>query len=206
MAFNISSVFGLGNTMPAMASILKPGANKEEIISGILDLVFRDSALIMKQTGLLFSPNAISTIPLPLLGFSFQTPDEVEILNYEFSEYPYLNRSTVANAFLKAPCTLRCVGLRPIYKENPLLLNYVLNNLSIPFYIERYCDRGGTWALNTMWGYFDDLVLTNLKGIKLNETETGGIGFEFTFKKLQLSNLDTAESLLSNAVGQLGVC
>lgn len=199
----MASVFGIGNILPSMASITRPGANKGDILQGVLDLVFTDCALIMEHSGLLISEKLTSFIPLPLLGFSFQTPEELSILKYKYAEYPYLNKASVVNSFLKEVCPITVTGLRPIMRENPIVLNYLQNNLQIPFYIERYCDRGGTWALNTMWGYFSGLVLTGLEGVKVEGTENGGIGFKFSFEKIQFGAISTANENMASQISKL---
>lgn len=188
----ISSILGIGGVLPSFAKMANGDLGGQ-----ILDLTFRDSCLWMQNSSLLASWISLN-LPLPVVGFQFQTPDNLELLKYEYTSYPALNKSFVANTFQKKITTLTIIGLRPITRMNPVGLNYLLNQQGISNYIEKYADRGGLWTLNTMWGIITNLVLTELKGIKINETSLGGVGFEFTFEKLQFSNLNSSLSKVSN--------
>lgn len=193
MAITASSgAIGIGNVLPNLSKMLNG-----DPAGAILDLVFKDCCLIMQNTSLLTGWTSLD-IPFPILGFQFQTPEEIELLKYEYTKYPALNRAFVGNTFQKQSTTVSVVGLRPITRYNPVALNYLLNNIGIKFYIEKYADKGGLWTILTMWGNMTDLVLTDLKGVKVEGTEMGGIGFEFTFEKLQFSSLETMLEKVSN--------
>ena len=188
----------LGNVLPSLGKL-----SSGDVSGQILDLVFRDACLWMENSSLLFSPLA-SQIPLPLLGFSFKTPDRLMIAKYEYAKYPYLNKTAVTNSFLKDSGEIEIVGLRPILKENPIALNYSLNNIGVKQYIEKYADRGGLWSLNTMWGLYTNLALVQLEGIKIDNSEMGGVGFKFTFQKINFANIKSVEGQVSSFVSKIG--
>lgn len=195
---SISSVIGIGNVLPNFAKL----ANGD-VGGAILDLAFKDSCLWMQNSTLLASWLSLK-VPLPVVGFQFQTPDDLELLKYTYVKYPALNKVAVANSFQKETTTVTITGLRPITRYNPVGLNYILNYQGIKNYIEKYADRGGTFALNTMWGLITDLVLTGVKGVKVDQTDMGGIGFEFTFEKLQFASLGLADKAAKSLFNVLG--
>lgn len=195
---SISSIIGIGNVLPNFAKLANGDAG-----GAILDLAFKDSCLWMQNSTLLASWISLK-IPLPVVGFQFQTPDDLELLKYTYVKYPALNKVAVANSFQKETTTITITGLRPITRFNPVGLNYVLNGLGMKNYIEKYADRGGTFALNTMWGLITDLVLTGVKGVKVDQSQMGGIGFEFSFEKLQFASLSTAENAAKSIFSVLG--
>lgn len=195
---SISSIIGIGNVLPNFAKLANGDAG-----GAILDLAFKDSCLWMQNSTLLASWISFK-IPLPVVGFQFQTPDDLELLKYTYVKYPALNKVAVANSFQKETTTITITGLRPITRYNPVGLNYVLNGMGMKNYIEKYADRGGTFALNTMWGLITDLVLTSVKGVKVDQSQIGGIGFEFSFEKLQFASLGTAENAAESIFSVLG--
>lgn len=182
------TVAGVGNALPSLAKIGNSGTG-----GMILDLVFRDCALLFSNTKLLISPKlgALGApIPLPILGFSFDVPEEIGILKYEYTEYPLLNKQVVANSFLKEPVDISVSAIRPIRRNNPVALNYITNRTLIAL-IEKYCDNGGLWTLNTGWGIFSDLALTELSGTKTGDhagADLGGVGFNFRLRKMHFDN------------------
>lgn len=198
----MANVPAIGNIVPSLASIRKPGAAAK----CIMDLVFRDCALIMESSNLLFSPIPLpALVPLPIIGFSFDTPEEIVFAKYTYATYPYLNKAVVANSFIKEVCPLKIRALRPIQRGNPVVANYLLNHTIIRFYIERYADRGGLFALNTMWGYVGNLALKELRGVKVDNSNIGGVGFEFEFERLNFSSISVADKITNSVVGALGV-
>lgn len=174
--------------------------NSKSSASGvILDLVFSECCLLLQNLDIvskLFS--TIST--LPIIGFTFQQPSRVEFLNYQYAEYPYLNKNVVANAFLKQPTSIQIRGLRAITRGNGVITNYA-TNYALRTFIETYCDKGGLWTLNTMWGIITNLALTSLSG-EPTEQGMGGVVWNFEFKRLLFSDSTTTDSKLSNTLKQ----
>lgn len=188
----------LGNVLP---SLYKPTSAGKFI----LDLAFRDCALILKQSTLLVNPKTTSNIPLPLIGFSFNTPESISFLDYTYCEYPYLNKTMITNAMGKNNSSLTISAARPIIRANPIILNMITNQVLIKT-IETYTMRGGTFMLLTMWGTINDLVLERLEGMP-TENGNGGVMFKFTLKKINFANIEetksAAQRLTNIALGAL---
>lgn len=203
------NIIGLGGVMPsALTNLVNVKGNGYYItMKTIVDLFFRDWCVFMATPTLLFTKNKsalstagaslgnvfnslIDTTGLPLVGFSFQQPSNYEILKYDYTKYPLLNRAVIANNMLKQTTKITLTGLRPITASNPVLLNYMMNTIGLKYYIEKYCDAGGTWWINTLWGARANYVLTELKGTK-PVGEVGGVGWEFTFERLNFDSITT---------------
>lgn len=193
----------IGNMLPSAEALFSSGARH-----GILDLVFRDNALVMNYSHLLLpGGELLNTIagggvptPLPIIGFSFEHPSQLNFLKYQYSEYPFLDRAMVANSFVKDVGGVQVRGLRPITRGNPVILNYTMNKLLIKL-IERYADQGGTWTLNTMWGPVSNLVLESLDGVK-EDNATGGVAFDFTFRRICFSDTRGVLGKASSLIGK----
>lgn len=198
----MAGLIGLGNIFPSLAKIR---GSKAEAFAGILDFVFVDCALLFMSPSKAYGlPAVVDKVYLPLVGFSFKTPDSATFLKYEYSKYPYLSKSVVANSFLKQSGEFEVVGLRPIFKGNSIITNYVANQLGVKKVIEKYADSGGLFALNTLWGLYTNLALEELSGVKVEGTEMGGIGFKFRFTKLNFADIDSS-STISAAIDALVV-
>lgn len=195
---------GIGNVMPSVAKLGNGG-------HGVLDLIFRDCALIMSDTTILYADKLSGTlgsiassieIPFPIVGFSFQTPEQLNILHYDYSEYPLYSRMSVVNSMVKGMGHVKVTGLRPITRGNSIAINYLLNQFVLVKLIESYCDAGGLWSLNTMWGTYNDLVLEDLDGI--NPDNAGaGVGFAFTFKKVNFGAIDKQKGIVNKLISKL---
>lgn len=202
------NIIGIGGVVPSsLTNLINPKGNGYYVtMKTVVDLFFRDWCVFMATPTLLFTKNKstaagsmlgnvwnslIDTTGLPLVGFSFQQPSNYEILKYSYTKYPLLNRAVIANNMLKETTKITLQGLRPITASNPLLLNYMMNTIGLKYYIEKYCDAGGTWWINTLWGARANYVLTELKGTKPTG-EVGGVGWEFTFERLNFDSISTA--------------
>lgn len=189
----------LGDTTPALTSTL----NKR-----ILDLIFNNSALLLKKPELLsnsgllgkimaFSSDFLGKSALPILGFTYQTPTSLEYLKYTYSEYPFLNQKIITNGFIKEPTIIQITALRPITMSNTWTLNY-FNSKSIIELLEAYCDMGGLFKLLTRWGSIDDLALINLT-LNANPEDANNPGvFVMTFKKLIF--IESEDDITTNIV------
>ena len=211
------SLIGLGNIMPSgLTQLMTKGINSKNAgyfaTKAVLDLFFTDWCIIMENPSLLATladkdgssagvsvdtnnvgVNMMDWKGLPLIGFQFQPPTNYEILKYSYSEYPFLNRAVVTNSMMKEPTTITLQGLRPITVGNSVILNYILNIIGLKLYIEKYCDFGGLWTINTMWGARTGYVLTDLKGTMPAEKQAG-VGWEFTFKRYNFDSQSTQAS------------
>lgn len=179
------AILSVGNVAPSLYG-------NQSAAHKVLDLVFTDSALLLQNLEILWGANYKFGIPLPLLGFSFKTPSQVEFLKYQYAEYPYLNKNVVANSAVKQPTNIQITAYRPIYSGNGILTNYALNT-ALRVGIEYYCDKGGLFTLNTMWGLITNLALESLSG-EPTENEMGGVVWDFTLRRLLFSSNSTTNS------------
>lgn len=175
---------------------------------GVLDIMFSNSAVLLKDPSLIsqaglagsimaFVSDLLGGSALPLTGFTYRSPRQVEYLSYTYSEYPFLNQKLISNSFIKNPTTIQIEALRPITRSNSWLLNY-FNTSSIVELVEAYADAGGLFKLFTRWGTIDDLALTNLTLNTSEDSSDPGL-FTMTFKKLQFiekEEADTTDSII----------
>lgn len=210
---------GLGNVAPSVSKLGNGG-------HGILDLIFRDCALILSDTSILYKDklnnlagkngflggvgkalssvaNYLPAVPLPIVGFSFQTPTNLNILQYDYSEYPMFGRISIVNSMVKGMGEIRITGLRPITRGNSIAINYLLNQFTLVKLVESYADAGGLWTLHTMWGTYDNLVLVSLDGTTAEGTTLGGTAFTFTFKRVNFDATKKQKGFVSNLLGKL---
>lgn len=167
----------------------------------MLDTVYRDNALLLSDTLAIWGMSF--NFPVPILGFTYEHPSAMELLKYEYSEYPYLNKTLITNSYMKQNTSITLHSYRGITAINGVLTNILLNEA---FYkgIEAYCDRGGTFTLMTMWGVFNNLVLETLQIIPVEGSQVGGIGFEWQFKRIPFdtANAKATYSSSLNALSQ----
>lgn len=212
------TLIGIGNIVPStFTNFSAKGRGYWVAMKTIIDLLYKDWCVYMQTpnilrntdsytaTGESLSPFAslINTTGLPLIGFQFQQPKNFEILKYSYSKYPYLNRAVVANNMLKETTKITIQGLRPITVGNSVLVNAIVNNIGLKSYIEKYCDLGGLWWINTMWGARFNYVLTDLKGTLPVGEGIGGVGWEFTFERLNFDSMASSEKKTSSKVSFL---
>ena len=206
----LNNAIGLGGVLPTTAltsAIYSKGSGYYIAMKTILDLFFRDWCVFMQQPSLIgvggksvvgaslssFVNKALDFTGVPLIGFTFRQPSNFEILKYEYTKYPFIDRSVIANNMLKQTTTITLTGLRPITGGNSVLMNYIMNTIGLNTYIEKYCDAGGLLMIHTMWGSRRNYALKELKGVKPSG-EVGGVGWEFTFERLNFSDMDTSVS------------
>ena len=188
-----------------MAGILGsaiPTITGSKIARSTLQLIFKDSAILLDDGasmalssvdnflgtnlsgGLLGS--VASSVSVPLLGFAYDNPSQMEILKYSYSEYPFLNKNMIVNSYLRENTRITLRASKAITPNNTVALNY-LSNETIYSTLETYCNAGGTFTIMTMWGAYSGLVLESLSGIQPENNQMGGTQFEFTFLKPQFS-------------------
>lgn len=197
---------GILGTVPVSTSQITSLQGKPHTTSGLtpdafltLDYLFQKNALILNDTLTILKGSPFSVLgvdvnlPLPLLGFEYMSPDEVELLKYSYSEYPYVNKTMITNAYIKENTRLSIIGLRPITYgggsvnsvSTSVVGNYLTNELILST-LQAYCDRGGTFTILTMWGQLNNLVLERLSGIRLESgpNQFQGQAYRFEFKRI----------------------
>lgn len=205
----------LGSTPVSTSQIYNIGGYADAGI--VLDYLFQKNAIILNDTlqiltGMTFDFGIGEfSLPIPLIGFEFLAPEEVELLKYSYSDYPYIDKTMITNAYIKENTQLSIIGIRPITHmpngnhsaghsdisggdktasainnaSTSVVGNYISNELILST-LQMYCDKGGTFTVLTMWGQINNLVLERLSGIKLEggANQFAGQGYKFEFKRI----------------------
>lgn len=156
----------------------------------ILDFVFGQNCILLDDINLVFGIGP--SIPCPLLGFQYATPDFLELLSFSYSEYPFLDRTSLINAYFKNNTRIKMQAYRPITTKNPFVLNYALNE-GIYKILDNYALNGGTFRIITAWGSFSNLLLEKFSGIRGSDTDIGGQGFQLEFLKVNMQKKEIQE-------------
>lgn len=156
----------------------------------ILDFVFGRNCILLDNLNLVFGigPN----IPCPLLGFQYETPEFIELLNFSYSEYPFLDRTALINAYMKNNTRFKFKAYRAITTENSFVINYALNE-AIYKILDNYVLNGGTFRVVTAWGSFSNLLLEKFSGFRNSDTDIGGQGFQFEFVRVNMQTQEIQE-------------
>lgn len=163
---SLSSIFGFNG-------IEAKGASEV-----ILDLVYGRSVIMLNDFLQIFKIGA--PIPIPIIGFIYQTPDEIELLRYKWSEYPFLNKQTQVNAYVKEPTRFSIKAIRPITKYNTITINQALNE-AVKYSLDYYVALGGSFTIITPWSVVKNCYLEGASGVKLTDSDFGGQGWVFKF-------------------------
>ena len=181
-----------------------------------LKFVFQEGCILVNDwlsviTGL----NIPFEPPLPLVGFQYAPSQHIELLKYEYSEYPYVDKRMITNSVVKQQTHLDVIAYRPICSVEqggmPFLGAVAMNELYYTL-LQLYCDRGGTFTLISPAGIFTDLVIEEFSCIPSEEVggegrnHPGGIAFRFRFKKILFSKgllARMADTLMSPLLGML---
>lgn len=165
---------------------------------------FRDSALWLANAMVAvngFTASASVSAPLPLLGFAYENPLNLELLKYSYSSYPYLNKAQITNAYIKEETNITIRANRAITNVNTLPIA-ITTNLLLVAALETYCDAGGLFTLVTPYKIIKNLALVSLKGYEVEpKSQPFGIGFEFELVKINVSS--SASSSLSSSISNL---
>lgn len=151
-------------------------------VGNIIDFIFGRNCIILNDVGKIFG---VSTgIPMPLLGFQYITPPRVELLNFSYSEAPYLNRASVVNGYIKNSTRITLQARKPILKTN-FTASYAINEL-LYYLLDTYITNGGLFTIVTPFASLGNCVCESFTGVKISDNDIGGQGFEFTFLKLNI--------------------
>lgn len=164
-------------------------------------LAFRDMVVWLNNSLAIFKYNAAVSIPLPLVGFTFEMPNQLELLKYSYSSNPYLNKAQITTSYIKETTSIVVRAKRPITRYNKVPTN-IATNIALMKAIEAYCDNGGTFTMLTPYGIIKNLALVSLRVPEASTSnETYGINLEFEFQKINVSN--KRSSILSSAISKL---
>lgn len=141
-------------------------------------LYFQDNALAL-MSGLIISV---------LGGFKWFLPDQLQLANYEYSNYTYFMEEVV-NGMVEKQSTITVRATRELSFINTYTLNAVTNNMLIKKFKE-YTKSGGLFILITPIGIIDNLALEDLS-VTFNASNPNPI-FVFKFRKLIINSLNSA--------------
>lgn len=159
------------------------GIQPSELSFEILDFVFGKNCILLNDVGLIFGVS--TNIPCPLIGFEYELPERVELLNFSYSDYPFLDRTALINAYFKNNTRFTLKAHKPITRFNPFVVNYALNE-AIYKVLDEYALNGGTFTILTPWGALTNILLEKFTGIKNGSNDVGGQGFQFDFIKVNI--------------------
>lgn len=206
---------GIGKSVTNIASLFSKKPTSFEFHKAIYDTLFTQNAVWMQNPDVLRksvgSSNVFGNIansavtwltstPVPLLGFSFQTPKQFEILKYQYTETPFVSRQVIANNQFKLPTEITLQGIRPIQRTNALISSFLQNWVGIKNIIEAYADAGGLWTIFTGWGVRTDYVLVALNGNYVENDKNAGVGWEFKFKQYNFDSMTTSLSKETSSI------
>lgn len=183
-----------------------------------LKYMFQDFPLLLNDVPRIFYKKiGIVSVPLPLMGLTYAPPREVELLNFSYSEYPYINKTIVVNSYQQEPTKFSIIAYRPIsvmptkdangninqpiQSGNNVIVNFLANEVTYNL-LQFYGRSGGTFSLVTQWGIFTNLLLKGLKGITIDSKTMGGEAFLFEFKGVLFAK-DLKGTLERNLINKL---
>lgn len=164
--------------------------NLGKVSIAIAKTVYSQNAIIFERPLEVFlkTPLPIAT-PCPLIGFYFDYASDIPLLNYQWSEYPYLSRESLVNAAIKQPTRFTISLYNPLgkgeivptVKTDKTLTSATIDRNALKFVLETYTDGGGTFTVNTLWGTLTGCVLEGLDGVQADGTN--GTAFNLRFYK-----------------------
>lgn len=134
-----------------------------------------------------------------ILGFSFNTNVEIPLLEYEYSQHPYINRAMLTYAAIKQDCEFT-IGVNSVITS---LSPFITKFATIQAYtkgLEYYTDRGGTFSVLTPSGVINPCVLVRWAAL---ESEDPSAKYEMTLRKINVAGIKNNKSLsaqIANAI------
>lgn len=176
---------------------IKAGAHNGGLT--FIKTLFQDFPLLLNDVPRIFYKQiGIVSVPLPLIGLTYAPPNEVELLKFSYSEYPYIDKTVVVNSYRQEPTKFSVVAYRPLsvtptsdqqghinsfpQSGNNVIVNFIANELTYNV-LQFYGRAGGTFSLVTQWGIVSNLLLEELNGVNIETKTMGGEAFLFKFKR-----------------------
>ena len=148
----------------------------------LLDSLYSSGAVILENaTEILTGKKAPIDAGLPLIGFSYKPESGLELLKYQWSQYPYLNKQRLTFSAVKQATDFSVSVVSPIAAGgNEVIPALVKRELLIKL-LEKYCDAGGMFTVLTLWGTRTHCVLTGIDGVSGDGMD--GTLFKMSFNK-----------------------
>lgn len=182
----------------ASSGLTIPNYNNE-----ILDIVFTKNAILLNN----FWNNDVA--PISLIGFEYQIPESLPLLEYKYSEYPFLNKNVIQSCLKKEQTQFSLVGINSIVRlfdymgstSVAVLMGY---NEAVLKLLDKHVLSGKTFTIMTSWGVIKPCILERVVGKKLGSQDIGGQCLEFQFKTAKI-NSNKTEKLISDNLKKLGI-
>lgn len=181
----------------------------------LLDDIFSYNAIWLQNAIELFKIPVLSeyeltkNIPLPLIGLAYRPIGEIELINYEWAQYPYLSKQVITNAGIKQP-TRFAVDVYSVFKGGNILSggNTVALNLlkisTIVSLLNQYVAKGGLFTILTLYGFITDCVLEKITGISDGEM-VDGTHLRFNFLKPNIDTIAKIPKELTDIISRINV-
>lgn len=133
-----------------------------------------------------------------ILGFSYNTNQDIPLLEYEYSDQPYLNKAMLCYSAIKQSNDFSIVVNSIVTKLTP----YVSKIGVFTGYkklLEYYADNGGTFSILTPYTVITPCVLTSLKAL---HSTTPGTQFEIGLKRINIASSGILKQL-SSKIGNI---
>jgi hypothetical protein len=195
----------------AMTDLLGKASQATQVTNyQILDTIYSKGAVILNNaTEILLGKTAGSSLnfPVPLIGFSYKPMGTIELIKYEYSEYPYLSKKMISNSGVKQSTRFTVQVLDPITSSNSVALAVVKRKL-LQNLLDKYAAGGGLFTILTLWGSITNCLLEGLEAVEGQSNGSDGVNFVLRFYKpnfdtssVQKKLSSTLSSLSSGGVG-----
>lgn len=199
--------FFSSKTLPSMANIEYQTVKE----------TFNNYALWLNNITMAGTFNPKVTLPLPIIGFTYESPYEQELLSYKYAESPYLSKAAITTSVIKEPISISIRANRVLVPYNKRLFKQtdsalvvdtnaienthinqlvpntlsmnILANMGINLLLEKYCDNGGLFTLITPYKTYTNLALVKLRAFDHGGNQPYGIGYDFTFKEVIVASI-----------------
>lgn len=166
--------------MAGLSQIINPeGLKAKGVGLTLLDFVYGRNVILLNDALEILLGGGIP-LPIPLIGFQFKTPDEVTLLSYKWTEYPFLNKQTATNGYVKESARFSIEAVKPITGLNSVFLNQGINEAMVTL-LDKYVSNGGSFTIITNWKIIKNCYLEKLRGVKAGDNDLGGQGWIFDF-------------------------
>jgi hypothetical protein len=166
----------------------------------ILDTIYSNAAVILNNAAevlLKQSATSVYNIPVPLVGFSYKPMGTIELLKYEYSEYPYLSKQMVSNAGVKQATRFTVQVIDAIASSN-IVLEAIAKRQLLQTMLDKYAAAGGLFTVLTLWGTITNCLLEGMEGVEGQSTGSDGVLFNIHFYKPNFDTAATTDKLSSS--------
>lgn len=157
----------------------------------ILDTIYSENAVLLNNAlEIISGQTAVSAVPLPLLGFHFNPSQTIQLLNFEYSRYPYLNKKMISNSVVQNETRFSLEIIDTITSDNTVITAIAKRQLLITL-LNKYILAGGLFTILTLGGTISNCLMEDFSWIGRTDR------FVANFVKPLFSTTDTSEQLSS---------